>query len=132
MRSASVALAVAGFVLAGCQRDPAAPPPAGPTQREKPAVHGNKVIKVKVTADGEITADGQPVTLEQLSAKCADLKKAGGEVWYHRENPAGDPHPNAMKVIELVAENKLPVKLSAKPDFSDVVDDKGVSHPAGR
>jgi hypothetical protein len=37
-----------------------------------------------------------------------------------------------MKVIELVANNKLPVKLSAKPDFSDAVDDKGVSHPGKR
>jgi hypothetical protein len=90
------------------------------------------VIKVKVTAGGEITADGQPITSEQLAAKFADLKKAGGLVWYHRENPAGEPHPNAMKVIELVAENKLPVKLSAKPDFSDAVDDKGMSHPNAR
>jgi hypothetical protein len=70
------------------------------------------------------------VTPEQLAAKFAELKQAGGVVWYHRENAAGEPHPNAMKVIQLVVENKLPVKLSAKPDFSDAVDDKGASHPA--
>lgn len=37
-----------------------------------------------------------------------------------------------MKVIELVAENELPVKLNTNSDFSDMVDDKGVSHPGKR
>lgn len=37
-----------------------------------------------------------------------------------------------MKVIELVAANKLPVKLSATPDFSDSVDGNGQSHPNDR
>ncbi|WP_020467911.1 hypothetical protein [Zavarzinella formosa] len=129
MRSVVVAIPVAVFVLAGCQRDPVAPIPAGPAQTGKPAVQGMNVIRVTVTAGGDIAADGQPVTLEQLAAKFADLKRTGGTVWYHRANPSGEPHPNAMKVIELVAENKLPVKLSARPDFSDAVDDKGVSRP---
>jgi hypothetical protein len=94
-------------------------------------VLGSQVIKIKVTATGDITADGQRVTLEQLAAKFADRKRAGGEVWYYREDPASEPHPNAMKVIELLATTKLPVKLSAKPYFSDAVDDKG-SRPAER
>src|SRR5438309_397054 len=64
MRSFIVAIP-AVILLAGCQRDPEAPSPSAHTQREKPAVQGNKVIKVKVTAGGEITADGQPVTPEQ-------------------------------------------------------------------
>lgn len=89
-------------------------------------------VKVKVTAGGEITADGQPVTLEQLTTKFVELRKTNGAVWYYREDPAGEPHPNAMKVIELVVENKLPVKLSAEPDFSDAVDDKKMSHPGQR
>ncbi len=93
-----------------------------------PAMERASVIKVKVTENGEITADGQPVTLEKLAARFADLKQAGGVVWYHRENPAGEPHANAMKVMELVVENKLPIRLSTKPAFSDAVDDKGVSH----
>ena len=132
MRSVIAAIAVAVLLLAGCQRDPATPSPGSSTQTEKPTGQGNKVIKIKVTAGGDITADGQFVTLEQLAAKLAGLKGSGGEVWYHRENPAGEPHPNAMKVIELVARNKLPVKLSTKPDFSDAVDDRGVSHPGER
>jgi hypothetical protein len=91
----------------------------------------SKILKVKVTASGDITADGQPITLEQLAAKLSELKKAGGGVWYYRENARDEPHPNAVKVIELVIHNKLPVRLSAKSDFADAVDDKGVSRPEG-
>jgi biopolymer transport protein ExbD len=128
MRSVIVIIAVVIF-LAGCRRDRAMPSPGGDPLDEKPAVQAAKIIKVKVSASGEISADGQPITLKQLAAKFADLKQVGGQV-YHRENPAGEPHPNAMKVIKLVAENKLTIKLSTKPDFSDAVDDKGVSRPS--
>ena len=88
------------------------------------------VLKVKVTADGEVSADGQPLSLEQLADRVAQLKQARGIVWYHRANPSGEPHPNAMKVLQLVVENKLPIRLSANPDFSDAVDDKGISRSA--
>ncbi len=91
----------------------------------------NKILKVKVLDGGDITADGQPVTPEQLATKLAELKQVGGSVWYHRESPAGEPHPNAMKVIALVTANRLPIRLSALPDFSDAVGDDGVCHPAG-
>jgi hypothetical protein len=89
----------------------------------------SNVLKVSVTASGEITANGRPVTLEQLTAKFSKSQKAGGSVWYHRENSRGEPHPNAMKVIELAAKNNLPIRLSSKPDFSDVVDAEGFSRP---
>jgi biopolymer transport protein ExbD len=132
MRKVFLTILVAVLSLAGCQRDPAPLSRNGAQQAERPGAEVNKVLKVKVTAGGDITADGQPVTLEQLTARLAELKLAGGGVWYHRENAAGEPHPNAMKVIELVAQNKLPVRLSANPDFSDAVDEKGVSHPSGQ
>jgi biopolymer transport protein ExbD len=131
MRSLLVVLSTTLLLLAGCQRDSAAPSSSG-NQAGNSAVQNSKVLKIKVTAGGEITADDQPVTLEQLAVKLAELKKAGGVVWYHRANPGGEPHPNAMKVIALVVENKLPIRLSTKPDFSDAVDDKGMSHPDDR
>jgi hypothetical protein len=92
-------------------------------------VEFSKVLKVKVTAGGDVTADGQPVTLEQLAAKLSELRRVGGGVCYYREDPAGEPHENATKVIQLVAENGLPIRLSTSPDFSDSVDAEGVSHP---
>ena len=98
-------------------------------EEKKPAVQFKNILKIKVAASGDMTADGQAITLEQLATKLVDLKKSDGAVWYHRESPAAEPHRNAMKVIELVAENKLPIRLSTKPDFSDAVDDKGTSHP---
>jgi hypothetical protein len=91
----------------------------------------NTILKVQVSAGGDIIADGQPVTLEKLATRLAELKQAGGSVWYYRASPAGEPHPNALKVIGLVTASRLPIRLSARSDFSDVVDDKGVSHPGG-
>jgi biopolymer transport protein ExbD len=131
MRSVVVAIPVV-LLLAGRQRNPATSAPSGHTQSEKPAVPEKNVIKVNVTAGGDITADGQGVALGHLAAKFADLKRAGGEVWYHRDNPAGEPHPNALEVIKLVTENHLPVRLAAEPDFSDAVDDQHASPPNKR
>jgi len=116
MRTIRLIAVITIFILLfGCQKD----------QTAKPDVN---TIKVTVSARGDITADGQPSSLDQLSAMMADLKKANGTVLYHREDPEGEPHPNAMKVMQLVADNQLPIRLCAKPDFSDWVDEKGVSH----
>ena len=81
----------------------------------------SNLLKVTVSTKGEITADGQPVTLEQLSAKMDELQKVeGGAVLYYRENPhQRRPHPNAEKVIQLVIDHQLPIKLCTKPDFSE-------------
>jgi hypothetical protein len=68
-------------------------------------------------------------SLDHVSAMLADLKKAEGSVLYHRENPQGEPHPNAMKLMKLAADHQLPIRLCARPDFSDAVDEKGVSRP---
>jgi hypothetical protein len=60
------------------------------------------------------------------------LEKARSEktvVWYYRESGKGEPPQQAMEVIQLVIENKLPIGMSSKPDFSDYIDDKGQSHP---
>jgi hypothetical protein len=97
---------------------------------QQPVEQANmNTFKIKVAAGGEITVDGKVASLDQTSAKLADLKKANVVVLYHRENPQGEPHPNAMKVMKLVTDNQLPIRLCAKADFSDSVDEKGVSRP---
>ena len=108
-RSLCVAILLLGAVhgAATAQTKPSAPP----------------VAKVAVTTKG-VTLDGAAVTLEQLKVKLADLKKRSGAVWYYREasTGAGDPPPQALEVIQLIVEQKLPVSMATRPDFSDVAE----------
>ena len=88
-----------------------------------------KVLKIAITAGGQISADGRPTTLDALIPMLRELAKNKGEVWYYREAPEADPHPNAMKVLEAIVDQGLPILFSTKPDYSDSVDDKGRSVP---
>ena len=110
------------LLLPGCQGDAPSPAP----RSGEPSAQTDKIVKIVVSASGEIQADGKPVTLEALADQLAALRAKGGAVWYYRENPAAEPHPNAEQVINLIAENGLPVRLSTKPDFSDSAGEDGV------
>jgi hypothetical protein len=90
---------------------------------------GAEIVKVSVQASGTVLLDGKPTTLPALEERFKALKAANGAVWYHRENPAAEPPPQGTAVVQLIIKYKLPVSMSAKPDFSDYVDDKGVSRP---
>jgi hypothetical protein len=78
-------------------------------------------LKVSVLATGEIRLNGEPVTLEALGRAMAEAVKPETVVWHYRENATGEPPSVATEVMKLIAANKLPVKLSASPDFSDSV-----------
>jgi biopolymer transport protein ExbD len=80
------------------------------------------ILKVSVTAAGRITADGSPVTIESLRQSLIRLAQRKGAVWYHRETADREPPQQAMQVMEAIIENRLPVRLSSRPDFSDAVD----------
>lgn len=102
------------------------------TQAEKTVEpHDDRpVIKVAVMKSGEVMADGTPVSLEELDALFVDMKNRSGMVWYYRENPReAEPPPIAMKVVNLVVNNKLDIRISSKPDYSDYVDKDGKTHP---
>ena len=86
-------------------------------------------LKVCVLADGTIQVEGRPATIDELDAALSRAKEANGQVWYYRETAKGEAPPQAKQVIHRVAALKLPISLSSKPDFSDWVDAKGVSHP---
>ncbi len=87
------------------------------------------VLKVSVLASGTVLLDGRPVQFEELQKALENAKLDESIVWYYRELAAKPPPAEAMKVLNLVVQNKLRVSLSSKPDFSDYVDAKGVSHP---
>src|SRR5436305_11941916 len=87
-----------------------------------------KLLKIAVSPDGRVTADGATVSIA-LAPILRDLAKSKGEVWYYREAAQSEPHPNALRVLGVIADYSLPISLSTKPDYSDVVDDKGQSVP---
>jgi hypothetical protein len=79
------------------------------------------VGRIRVARTGEIWFDGSPVTLEALAPLLRGLRAAGGVVWYYREQPDAEPAPEAMAVVGLVIEHRLPISMSTRPDFADVV-----------
>jgi hypothetical protein len=96
------------------------------------AADAEPVARVTVTASGAVLLDGRPTTLPALDARLRSLKAAGGAVWYHRENPAAEPPPQGNAVVQMIIKHRLPVSMSSRPDFSDWIDDKGVSRPRTR
>lgn len=87
------------------------------------------VAKVAVFANGSIELDGKKVSTSALDESLRLHATKSGVVWYHRENPAGQPHPNADVVVQTIIRHRLPVSMSTKPDFSDYVDQNGVVRP---
>jgi hypothetical protein len=79
------------------------------------------VLKVSVLVSGAILLDDQPVGLAELGQAMEQSSKENAVVWYYRENAAGEPPPQAMEVLKLIIANRLPVRLSSQPDFSDTV-----------
>jgi len=87
------------------------------------------VLKLSVLSSGAVLLDGQPIRFEELQRALETAKRDEGIVWYYRESAAQAPPQHALKVLNLVVQNQLRISLSSKPDFSDYVDSKGVSHP---
>lgn len=69
--------------------------------------------------------------LEELQEALENARRNDDVVWYYREGAAQTPPQRALEVLNLVVQNELRVSLSSKPDFSDYVDAKGVSHLRG-
>jgi len=69
------------------------------------------------------------VHFEELRRALESAKRDQGIVWYYRESAAQSPPQHALQVLNMVVQNQLRISLSSKPDFSDYVDSKGISHP---
>ncbi len=82
---------------------------------------GTPVLKIAVMRDGRIFADGSPATMDSLRASLKGLAELKGAVWYYREAAQASAPPEADAVIQLVIENRLPIRLSSRPDFSDAI-----------
>ncbi len=84
-----------------------------------------RVAKVGVSADGRITLNGNPASIEDVRTAFAELARDDGVVWYYREAADAEPHPTAMLVVQAIVEARLPVSMSTSPDFSNVVGPDG-------
>jgi hypothetical protein len=82
---------------------------------------GAVILKVIVRANGEVLLDGGRVTLHELGRAIQEGPKNSASVWYHREDAGAEPHPVAMQVMQLIVSHRLPVRLSARADFSDQI-----------
>ncbi len=86
------------------------------------------VLKISVLSSGTVVLDGTTIELDRLEEALKNAKDKHTGVWYYCASPAHLPH-GAASVIDLVIKNKLPISFSSKPDFSDWVDPKDISHP---
>jgi hypothetical protein len=84
-------------------------------------------MKIAFLANGTITADGSPITMEELRADLKSLAERNGVVWYYRESAQSKAPPEALEIVRCIAENRLTVRLSTRPDYSDSVGEDGRS-----
>jgi len=86
------------------------------------------ITRISVLASGTILLDGKEATLSEARRALEETKAKKGTVWYYHESGKGEPPPEAIELFRLMVENKLPVSLSSKADFSDYLDEEGQSH----
>jgi hypothetical protein len=91
------------------------------TKRKVGDLDAGAQLKIWVTKDGQIEVNGAPSDLQTVSQELAELSRAHGTVLYGRDDAQGEPAPIAMEVIKLVGQNRLPIRMSTKRDFSDAV-----------
>ena len=91
-----------------------------------------KVARIRVSRAGEIWCDDVRTSLAELGSRLAQLRAAQGVVWYYREEAGDEPAPEAMAVVRMVVEQRLPISMSTRADFGDVVQADGTAVPRGR
>jgi hypothetical protein len=83
------------------------------------------VLKIAVLADGHITVDGSPATVDSVRVSLERLAEQKGVVWYYREAPDAKAPSEATEVIQAVIANRIPISLSSRPDYSDALGPDG-------
>lgn len=88
-----------------------------------------EVLRLAVYRSGRVTADGREVDPAYLPNALASLRGKDGIVWLYREGAADERHPNAALVARAIADEHLPLSLTSRPDFSDVLSADGTTRP---
>jgi len=92
-------------------------------------MNNKNTLKITVKRNGEVLMNDQSVSPSELVAVFRELAYLKGTVWYYREDASVEPPPSASKVIQLIVDYQLPVSVSSQSDFSDYIDEHGISHP---
>jgi hypothetical protein len=79
------------------------------------------VVRIALMADGRITVDGSPATIDSVRVSLKRLAEQQGVVYYYRESAHTQAPPESNAIVQSVIENRLPIKLSTLPDFSDAI-----------
>ncbi len=91
-----------------------------------------KIFKISVMASGVVLLNGKQTSLADLEKTLNAVRSTSAMVWYYRESATSEAPPVAKQIMDLVAKNRLAISFSTRPDFSDYVDEKGVSRPRDR
>jgi hypothetical protein len=83
------------------------------------------ILKIAVMADGRITMDGSPTTIDSLRLSLKRLADQKGVVWYYREAGQSAAPSESAEIMKAVIENQLPIRLSSRPDYSDAIGSDG-------
>ena len=88
-------------------------------------------LRVAVTRDAKVLADGREVTLTVLDSLLSATQTANGGVWLYQESVAHRLGTRSDSVFKAVADNivrrELPVWFAHRPDFSDLESKLGAS-----
>ena len=77
------------------------------------------VVRIAVSQDGGLYCNDGIVTLDELATILKDAAAKDYKVWYYREAAQNDMPPIAKRVLDLVIENQITIKLCSKLDFSE-------------
>ena len=103
--------------VTGCTNADTKPKPPAKQTTEK--FDDGKVSKIAVLNSGDVFLDGRQIPVEDVENEISKLGNSIEGFWYHRESPdAAEPHPNAMKVIEILAARRLPIAFYLDREFT--------------
>jgi hypothetical protein len=88
------------------------------------------VLKIALMANGAIVVDGVFSNLESVRGSISSIAQRKGVVWYYREAAHTEAPLQSAEIVKLIIENRVPVRLSTRPDYSDSVGMDG--KPIGR
>jgi hypothetical protein len=78
-------------------------------------------VQVFVTATGVITLNAREVSVGALREALEAMNPPPSVVCYSREDPAGEPHPTATEVVDVIIQLRLPAAFYTDSTFTSVV-----------